>query len=132
RTSVLDADPSTSVSDVARPTPSRPNQLALAGTFTIEGIVPSLQMVLEEAGLALDVVCAPYHQVFQELLGHETLFSSPRTRLGVAFIRLEDFVRDLPDPHKFVTTIEEVVRDLLEAARSFAARKTTPILYVIF
>ena len=43
-------------------------RLAIAATFTVEPILPGLQISLREAGLELDVQFASYHQVFQQLL----------------------------------------------------------------
>ncbi|MBV9889324.1 MAG: HAD-IIIC family phosphatase, partial [Rhizobacter sp.] len=132
RTHLLDGNEATGVLE-RPPEPAAPKPvIALAATFTIDGIVNALELVLEHAALEYDVQCGPYHQVFQQLLGSEPLFSAPETRLAIAFVRLQDFVRDLPDAGRHGPFVDEVVDDLLDAAQKFGARRAVPVVYVVF
>lgn len=106
--------------------------LALAGTFTIEDLAPPLAYLLGRLGLDIDLLFAPYNQIFQQLLTPEALLSSISKGANVILLRLEDFVRDESETDKARQLVNEVVEALINAARTFSSRAKVPVIYMIF
>jgi hypothetical protein len=68
------------------PTPDP--SVAIAATFTVEPVLPCLDFLLSEAGLPLELECAAYNQVFQELLSSTGLLSANDGGVNVVLIRI--------------------------------------------
>ena len=69
-------------------------RIAIAATFTAEPILEALELWGHELSLDLDVVIAPYNQVFQQLLDPESPLSRNHRGLNVLLVRLEDWDRE--------------------------------------
>src|SRR5579871_5440803 len=94
--------------------------LAIAATFTAEPLVPGLTLVLEQAGLALTPQCAPYNQIFQELLAPSSLLSLNAGGANLVLLRIEDFVREASEPASVPQMIDRICREVAEALNQFA------------
>src|ERR1700686_1710562 len=100
--------------------PQRSRQaVAIAASFTAEPLSSPLQFVLAEAGLALAVCFAPYHQVFQELLSPTSVLATNTGGINAVLIRLEDYVRDMPDGGDAPALIRRTTRDLSDALTQY-------------
>ncbi|MGA8585067.1 MAG: sulfotransferase [Roseiarcus sp.] len=90
----------------------------IAGTFTIEPIVPALQFWMRKLGLDARVDCAGYNQVFQSLLDPTSALRANPRGVNVVMLRIEDWLRDRVEP-----TVAEIAGDdvafLRETAMSF-------------
>ena len=97
-TTFADAAPSAlapgDAAPVAAPAAAPAVDVAVAATFTAEGLEAPLAFMLDVAGLAGRIAFAPYHQVFQELLTPGSTLARQDGGIGVVLLRLEDFVRD--------------------------------------
>ena len=71
--------------------------IAIVASFTADPLLPALNVVLQQAGLALNVRFAPYNQIFQELLSPTSLLSTNTGGVDVVLVRMEDFVREVED-----------------------------------
>lgn len=107
------------------------SQLALAGTFTIESLVPALNYLIEKVALDVELVLAPYNQVFQELLS-PGLLSSVSKGVNVFLVRIEDFIRSEADISKAQGLVHGIMTEFLEAAKTFGTRAKVPIIYFVF
>jgi predicted enzyme involved in methoxymalonyl-ACP biosynthesis len=107
------------------------SKIAIAATFTVEPILPGLQLALKEAGLALGVEFAPYHQVFQELLTLNSLLATTSVGVDVVLLRLEDFVRDIVGLEDSPAVIQRTARELCEALGQHARRAKVPTIVAI-
>src|ERR1700722_8526128 len=67
--------------------------IALSATFTADPLVDLLNLFMRETRLDLEVVLAPYGQVFQELLDRTRLFSRNHDGVNVVLVRFEDWIR---------------------------------------
>jgi FkbH-like protein len=105
--------------------------IAIAATFTVEPLLPPLRFVLNEAGLALGLECAPYNQVFQELLSNSSLLASNAGGVNVILIRIEDFARESShaDAARLVT---RTTQELSDALSQFSRRAKSPTLLTVF
>jgi FkbH-like protein len=101
----------------------------VAATFTADALEPSLGLLMREAGLGLTVAFAPYHQVFQELLTPHSAIGSNAQGVNVLLVRLEDFIRDVPDLEPARALLKRSTDDLLTAARQNAQRTRVPTIY---
>lgn len=107
--------------------PSAPDPaVAVAATFTMEPLVPPLHLMLQEAGLVRDVICAPYGQVFQELLSGGSLLATNAGGTNIVLIRMEDFVRELSDLSEARDLIRRTARELSDALGQHARRARSP------
>ena len=106
--------------------------VAVAATFTAEPLLDSMRFLLQEAGLALDVVFAPYHQVFQELLSGTSLLATNAGGINVVLVRFEDFVRDLADRDKSRDLLDRTIGELTDALGQHARRVKEPTVLAVF
>lgn len=67
--------------------------VVLSATFTADPLIESLDLLMRETGLDLEVVLAPYGQVFQELLDRTRSFSRNPDGVNVILVRFEDWLR---------------------------------------
>jgi FkbH-like protein len=112
-----------------------PSGVVLAATFTVDPLVDSLSLLLEEAGLALPSEVVSYGQVFQELLAPASLFARNRNGVNVVLIRFEDWLRG-PDGTVELTAeargrVERNVAELGGALRTAAAAMPVPIVLAV-
>jgi|SRR5579862_2005656 len=112
--------------------PQRSPAVAIAATFTAEPLLPGLRLVLQEAGMDLDISFAPYHQVFQELLSTTSLLATNAGGVNVLLVRLEDYVRDLTDREQARSLLKRSGRDLGEALSQHARRVQEQTVLVVF
>ena len=98
--------------------------VAVAATFTAEGLEAPLAFMLEAAGFAPRIAFAPYHQVFQELLTPTSVLSrnAGTSGIGVMLLRLEDFVRDAEAGADLPAIVARVAAELADAFRQFTLR----------
>jgi FkbH-like protein len=120
---------STCMSDL--PAFSRPT-LAIAASFTAEPLQQALRLLLDEAGLNLEVQFAPYNQVFQELLSRTSLLASNVQGANVVLVRFEDFVREVPDPNAAGIVLERTTLEFLDALTRFGVQAKSPTVVVVF
>lgn len=114
--------------DLPAPRPT----LAIAASFTAEPLQQALGFLLDEAGLNLEVQFAPYNQVFQELLSRTSLLASNAQGANVVLVRVEDFIRDAPDPDAAGTLLERTAAELLDALTRFGAQAKSPTVLIVF
>jgi FkbH-like protein len=109
-----------------------PAALAIAASFTAEPVLPALNLLLGESRLPLRADCAPYHQVFQELLSADSLLGRNVGGVDVILLRLEDYVRDAVQIAKAREIIARTKREMLEAFRQHLLRVSVPTVLVLF
>lgn len=104
--------------------------VAVAATFTAEGLEAPLAFMLEAAGLAGRIAFAPYHQLFQELLtpGSALARNAADNGVGVVLLRLEDFVRDAEAGADLAAVVTRVAGELADAFRQYRQRAAQPLL----
>ena len=129
-TTLAAAEPS-ALAPVAAPASSAAPSVdvAVAATFTAEGLEAPLAFMLDAAGLAGRIEFAPYHQLFQELLTPGS--SLARNGLGVVLVRLEDFVRDAEPGADLGALVTRVAGELADAFRQFRQRASQPLVVVV-
>ena len=114
--------------------PSAPGVgVAIAATFTAEGLQAPLAFMLQAAGLDGHIEFAPYHQVFQELLTPTSVLArnAGAAGVGVVLLRLEDFVRDAEAGTDLPAAVARVSGELADAFRQFARRGAPPLLVFV-
>ncbi len=111
--------------------PPRDAIIAIAATFTAEPLLPSLRLVLDEAGLALDVHFAPYHQVFQELISSTSLIATNSSGVNAVLVRIEDFVREVRGVDEARILIGRTIRELSDALNQYARRVKVPTVLAV-
>ena len=107
----------------------RGGAVAIAATFTAEPLLPSLRLMLEVAGVPLDVRFAPYNQVFQELLASTGLLARNVGGIDVLLVRVEDFARDIDVAEDACSVIRKIVPDLCGALTQHAQRVKVPTIF---
>jgi len=75
----------------------RPIGIAMASTFTVEPLSEVLRCWSARLGRDVEVTCASYNQVFQELLSPESVFTGNDFSLNVLLICLADWLRYVPE-----------------------------------
>jgi rhizoxin synthesis polyketide synthase/nonribosomal peptide synthetase RhiB len=69
------------------------NRIAVAGSFTVEPVEPSLSFWLTRSGFPHPIEFAPYNQLHQELLNPESLINEPSGGGNVLMFRWQDLRR---------------------------------------
>ena len=88
------ARPEIPLSELAALVPLRPPvRVAIAATFTAEPLLETLRFWMEELGLRVTPVIAPYNQLFQQLLAPDSVLNSDGSALNALLVRPEDWVR---------------------------------------
>jgi FkbH-like protein len=105
--------------------------VAIAATFTAEPMLPALRLVLDAAGLPLEVRFAPYGQLFQELLSNTSLLATNAHGANVILLRMEDFVREVPERGAAQALIERTTRELRDALDQYEARAKSRTVFCI-
>lgn len=136
-TTTADADQSipargiaTTASDATPPGPAVVD-LAIAATFTAEGLEAPLAFMLDAAGLPARIAFAPYHQVFQELLTPSSTLARHGGGVGVLLLRLEDFVRDAEPGANLEDVVGRTARELVDAVQQFRRRASQALLVIV-
>lgn len=107
------------------------SMVAIAATFTADGLEPALRFMLAEAGIAADVEFAPYHQVFQAMLAPQSTLTRNAAGANVLLLRLEDFVREAPSTDVAEALLNRTLAELLDAARQFVRRTSVPVIFAV-
>ena len=107
------------------------SNLIISATFTIDPILPSLNYLLDFAGLKIKADVAPYNQVFQQLLDGSSQLSKNTNGIQLIVIRLEDFIRDYNGEADNISHLEKITVELEDALAQFAKRISTPILFAL-
>jgi FkbH-like protein len=108
-----------------------PASVAIAATFTAEGLEQPLACMLDAAGLALQVEFAPYNQVFQELLSGQGTLGRNAGGVNVVLLRLQDFTRDADPAADATALVRKTADELVTAATAYARRGTPPTVFVV-
>lgn len=121
------------VEDLTSPSKDKAKQtLAIAATYTIDSITPSLDYLSKVLSLDLNIELAPYHQVFQQLLDPASRLNKNHEGINLLAIRIEDFVRDLADSQDIVKKAKSIAQELEEALLQYSNnRKTSTILALL-
>lgn len=93
--------------------------LAIASNFTAEPIEDTLAFWLGKVELPFELKFASYSQVFQELMGEQTLLTGNANGVNVVLVRLEEWAED------------KAGLELASALRAAAARSAVPYLLVL-
>lgn len=102
--------------------------IVITASFVAEPLQLPLSWLLNEAGISDAVSCAPYNQIFQQLLSPGSELAGNSASINIILVRLEDYVRDLPDDAAATITVERTASDLGAALESFTDRLTGSIL----
>jgi FkbH-like protein len=105
--------------------------MAIAASFTAEPLLPGLRLVLDEAGLALDVAFAPYGQVFQELLSPTSLLATNANGVNVVLVRIEDFVREVSGVEEARALAGRTLQELADALSQYSRRVRVPTVLAV-
>jgi len=103
----------------------------ISATFTVEPLQEDLAFLFARAGLDIDLEFCPYNQVFQELLSETSRSAANSSGLNIALIRIEDFLRDIPDTTEKSNALTKIVAELSAALSSHASRAKVQTLVVI-
>src|SRR5262245_38468243 len=108
--------------------------VAVAATFTVDPVTPSIRYFLDRFGIRHEIELAPYNQVLRELIDRAGAFGRSRDGASVAVVRLSDLgsagghAKGRPDP----AAMRERARDLAEYAAAYAKREgAAPLLVVL-
>ncbi|MCK4761145.1 MAG: amino acid adenylation domain-containing protein [Candidatus Aminicenantes bacterium] len=116
--------------ELAAPAPRKALPLVVGATFTADPVRNYILWWGESFGLEIDLVFAPYNQVFRELLDEESRTSTNKG-INLLLIRFEDWIRDLegPDEEKY----EKLEQDFENLTNIFKnKKKTVPYLIGLF
>jgi FkbH-like protein len=121
--------------DEDRPAATTPAPLAgtiaIAATFTAEGIAEPLSFMLETADVGARVEFAQYNQVFQELISPASLLGLNNTGTNIVLVRVQDFIRDTSERTNLASIVEGIAGEFLAAARQYAQRARVATIFFI-
>jgi polyketide synthase PksN len=112
----------------------RKQELAIAATFTAEPMRATLEYWMAQLELPTTVGFAPYNQVFQTLLDPRGLFARNQDGVNLVLVRLEDWIRDLPEeatPASRCEVLQRNADELIEAVRAAAGHLAAPLFVAI-
>lgn len=75
------------------PSNTSDRQVAVAATFTVDPIAPSVAFWMDQWETPADVVFAPYNQPFQQLLDPNSTFSNNTAGFNAIMVRFEDWMQ---------------------------------------
>ncbi|MGW8066607.1 SDR family NAD(P)-dependent oxidoreductase [Streptomyces ziwulingensis] len=101
---------------------SRPLDLGVVATFTLDPLLEPLQHWCDRLGLGLRVRAADYAQVFQELLSPDGVFASVEQGAKAVLVRTEDWPRGEG---------ARTAGEFAEAVRAHADRGAVPLLVLL-
>ncbi|MFF2024240.1 SDR family NAD(P)-dependent oxidoreductase [Streptomyces sp. NPDC058171] len=102
--------------------PPAAGRLVISATFTTDPLVDGVRAWTERLGLGLDVVCADYGQVFQQLLDPSSESGRNPGGCNVVLLRLDDWLGD---------DAERTVDDFAGAAAQLRGRSPVPLLVLL-
>jgi FkbH-like protein len=108
--------------------------IVVAATFTADPVVDSVGFFMRETALGLDVLLAPYAQVFQALLDRTSLFFQNKNGANVVLVRFEDWVPKTSgggDLKSDGILMERMVDDLAVALREAAVATSAPLIVCV-
>jgi FkbH-like protein len=105
--------------------------IVIAATFVAEPLELPLNWVLTEASVKDEIRCAPYNQVFQELLTPASDLGRNSGGINVLLIRFEDFARNLTDAQLARNTVERTAQELGDAVEKYVARSTGTLILLV-
>ncbi|MFC1975073.1 HAD-IIIC family phosphatase [Chloroflexota bacterium] len=103
--------------------------LAITATFTAEPVEESLAFWLQELGIRANIACAPYNQVFQQLLDPASVLAKNEDGVNIVLVRFEDWQN--PSNADAMGQIEQNVQDLIVALKRATTHSATPYLVCI-
>ncbi|WP_068774982.1 type I polyketide synthase [Paenibacillus sp. FJAT-26967] len=110
--------------------PERVLNVTAVSTFTADPIRPYVSWWGEQFGARIDILFAPYQQVFQELLSPDSSFSYEEAA-GLLLIRFEDWLRDdRSSEAEQIKKLERALADLLQALS--AGQRSNPLFAGVF
>ena len=125
-------EPATPVATLARRVPAQqPYRIALAATFTADGLDDVVRHWSRELRYPLHVDFAPYNQVFQQLLDPNSLFHSGPQQANVLLLRPEDWVRYQDDPAQRQIALQQATGEVVHTLRTQAGSWRVPVLVYI-
>lgn len=119
---------------LSRPANKSPStlQVRVAATFTAEPVAELLSALLAKVGLAAEVQCAPYQQIFQQLTDPGSAFAGNRAGVNVLLVRPEDFVRfHAGSAEQKQMQMETLNREFSAALTAFSETSATPLICVL-
>jgi FkbH-like protein len=113
--------------------PEKPGDpaVAIAATFTTDPLISLLRLILDEAGLDLHVLLAPYNQVFQELLTSTSLLATNADGVDVVLLRVEDFVREVATDEEARAIITQTTTELAGALTGHIEHAKVPTVLAV-
>ena len=105
--------------------------IVVAATFVAEPLETPLAWLLKELDLEDEISFAPYNQVFQQLLVPASEIGLNTRGVSVLLVRIEDFVRDLPEPIAARQAVERLTQELGDAIENFSNRAKGTVILVI-
>lgn len=113
-------------------------QVVVSASFTAQPIEPAIDFWAHELSLPIDLTFAPYDQIFQQLLGPETVMAKNSSGLNVFLLRLEDLARTTPTQQPTAGAATPTWSDIRRAAtelagqmREAASRWSVPVLVLV-
>ena len=115
-----------------------PEQIVLAGMFTLDPLIPGLEFWMEELSLRPQISLAPYNQVFQELLHSDSQLRRNVRGMNVIVIRIQDWQFETSE-HSSTFDHEipgnsfmwDHAKTFIEALRSSSSHMKVPLLVVM-
>ncbi len=105
--------------------------VAIAATFVAEPLEGPLSWVLGQAGIQGRISFAPYNQIFQELLAPRSELARTSAGICILLLRLEDYIRDEPNPEAALQTIGRVASELTDSIETFARQVKGALLVAV-
>ena len=109
--------------------------IAIAATYTADLLKNPMEFWVDKLAFRKSVQFAPYNQVFQQLLDPNSMFRKNIKGVNVILIRLEDWIKDMPDialdmvgDGKGKQILEQNKDEFLTAVQSFVAESSVPVL----
>jgi amino acid adenylation domain-containing protein/FkbH-like protein len=116
---------------------SNQRNLVITSTFTADPIQDSLSFWAKKLGIFAKIECAPYNQVFQQLLDPSSLLSRNQSGVNIVLLRLEDmkYGDNLQLSGQLsegdLKVVESNILELAAALRSSSERSLAPCLVCI-
>ena len=123
--------------DTNEPEASDPDlNLVIAGSFTVESLLPGLRFWFAELGLRTRVEITPYGQVLQGLLNPASLLSSTTKGISVVLLCIQDWLRELPievtqSLEKTESYLSDTSKEFIQAIRTHRAHTVVETFLVI-
>jgi FkbH-like protein len=106
-------------------------RLAIAATFTAEPLQEALAFCMDELGQPVAIDFAPYNQIFQQLLGPDSVLGQNRQGVNIVLARLDDWLRFHTGTETHEGLEDHLVRtgdELIASLRAALARWQAPLI----